>query len=147
MLPADNAPAQQRMKTMKPHISVITLAVADLERATRFYRDGLGLPIREDKPPVVYFQLRGTWLALFPRQALARYANVPADGQGFAGITLSCNVASREEVDETASAAEQAGATIVSPPHQVGWGGYTAWFSDPDGHLWEIVWNPNPFMD
>lgn len=132
---------------MQPQISVITLGVADMERATRFYRDGLGLPIRVDKPPVVYFQLRGTWLALFPRQALARYANVPADGQGFAGVTLSCNVASREEVDDTAGAAERAGAIIVNPPRQAGWGGYTAWFSDPDGHLWEIVWNPNPFMD
>jgi hypothetical protein len=132
---------------MKPQISVVTLAVADMERSTRFYRDGLGLPIRDDKPPVVYFQLRGTWLALFPRHALASYANVDAGGKGFGGITLSCNVPSREEVDETAHAAEQAGATIVNPPHEVGWGGYTAWFEDPDGHLWEIVWNPNPFME
>ncbi|TFH51352.1 MAG: VOC family protein [Lysobacterales bacterium] len=132
---------------MQPHISVITLGVDDMERATHFYRDGLGLPIRDDKPPVVYFQLRGTWLALFPRQALANYANVPAHGEGFAAITLSCNVDSREEVDKTTRAAEQAGAAIINPPHEVGWGGYTAWFSDPDGHLWEIVWNPNPFMD
>ena len=131
---------------MEPRISVITLAVDDLERATRFYRDGLGLPIRDDKPPVVYFALRGTWLALFPRQALARYANIEAEGTGFAGVTLSCNVASRDEVDETTRAAEQAGATILNPPHEVGWGGYTAWFQDPDGHLWEIVWNPKPFI-
>ena len=132
---------------MKPHISVITLAVSDLERATRFYRDGLGLPIRDDKPPVVYFQLQGTWLALFPREPLANYANVSPDGQGFSGITLSCNVDCKEEVDKTVIAAEQAGATVVNPAHQVGWGGYTAWFSDPDGHLWEIVWNPRPFID
>jgi catechol 2,3-dioxygenase-like lactoylglutathione lyase family enzyme len=132
---------------MQPRISVITLGVADMERATRFYRDGLGLPVREDKPPVIYFQLRGTWLALFPRQALASYANVSAEGQGFAAMTLSCNVASREEVDDTAGAAERAGATIVNPPHEAGWGGYTAWFTDPDGHLWEIVWNPKPFID
>jgi hypothetical protein len=132
---------------MEPCISVITLAVADIGRATRFYRDGLGLPIRDDKPPVVYFQLRGSWLALFPREALASYANVEPDGQGFAGITLSCNLASREEVDQTMAAAEKAGATVVNPPHQVGWGGYTGWFSDPDGHLWEIVWNPRPFID
>lgn len=132
---------------MQPRISVITLGVADMEQATRFYRDGLGLPIRDDKPPVVYFQLHGTWLALFPRQALASYANIPPDGQGFSGVTLSCNVASKEEVDQTTRAAEQAGATVVNPPHTVGWGGYTAWFSDPDSHLWEIVWNPKPFMD
>jgi len=132
---------------MQPHISVITLAVADIERATRFYRDGLGLPMRDDKPPVVYFQLRGTWLALFPREALASYAGVSPAAQGFAGITLSCNVASREEVDQTVSAAAKAGATVVNPPHEVGWGGYTGWFSDPDEHLWEIVWNPRPFID
>ncbi len=132
---------------MEPCIRVITLAVADIGRATRFYRDGLGLPIRDDKPPVVYFQLRGTWLALFPREALASYANVEPDGQGFAGITLSCNLASREEVDQAIAAAEKAGATVINPPHRVGWGGYTGWFSDPDGHLWEIVWNPRPFID
>jgi catechol 2,3-dioxygenase-like lactoylglutathione lyase family enzyme len=131
---------------MQPHIHVITLAVADMDRATRFYRDGLGLPVRDDKPPVVYFQLQGTWLALFPREALASYANVAADGQGFSGVTLSSNVASREEVDQTMSAAEKAGATVVKAPHEVDWGGYTGWFSDPDGHLWEIVWNPRPFI-
>ena len=132
--------------SVEPHISVITLAVSDLQRATHFYRDGLGLPIHDDKPPVVYFQLHGTWLALFPRRALANYANVEANGQGFSGITLSCNIATREEVDQTVDAAEQAGATIVNPPHEVGWGGYTAWFADPDKNLWEIVWNPRPFI-
>ncbi len=131
---------------MQPHIHVITLAVADMDRATRFYRDGLGLPVRDDKPPVVYFQPQGTWLALFPREALASYANVAADGQGFSGVTLSSNVASREEVDQTMSAAEKAGATVVKAPHEVDWGGYTGWFADPDGHLWEIVWNPRPFI-
>ena len=132
---------------MDPRISVVTLAVADMERATRFYRDGLGLPVREDKPPVVYFELRGTWLALFPREGLAGYANVPADGRGFGGITLSSNVATREEVDRVLAAAEAAGATVVNPAREVGWGGYTGWFRDPDGHLWEIVWNPRPFID
>jgi catechol 2,3-dioxygenase-like lactoylglutathione lyase family enzyme len=131
---------------MQPHIHVITLAVADMDRARRFYRDGLGLPVRDDKPPVVYFQLQGTWLALFPREALASYANVAADGRGFSGVTLSSNVASREEVDQTMSAAEKAGATVVKAPHEVDWGGYTGWFADPDGHLWEIVWNPRPFI-
>ncbi len=132
---------------MQARISVVTLAVADMERATRFYRDGLGLPIRDDKPPVVYFQLPGTWLALYPREALASYAHVEPDGQGFAGMTLSCNFASREEVDQTMAAAEKAGATVINPPHPAGWGGYTGWFSDPDGHLWELVWNPRPFID
>lgn len=113
----------------------------------RFYRDGLGLPIRDDKPPVVYFQLEGSWLALFPREALAGYANVPSDGSGFGGVTLSVNVASRETVDRTVAAAERAGARVVNAPHEAGWGGYTGWFADPDGHLWEIVWNPRPFIE
>lgn len=131
---------------MRPRISVITLGVTDMERATRFYRDGLGLPIRDDKPPVVYFQLEGTWLALFPREALAAYANVSSDRDGFDGVTLSVNVASREAVDRTVAAAERAGARVVNAPHASGWGGYTGWFADPDGHLWEIVWNPRPFI-
>jgi catechol 2,3-dioxygenase-like lactoylglutathione lyase family enzyme len=135
------------MELMQPRISVITLAVSDMERAMRFYRDGLGFVLRDDKPPVVYFELSGTWLALFPRDALARYANVPADGEGFGGITLSRNVDSRDEVDRTISTAERAGAVVVNPPHDADWGGYTGWFKDPDGHLWEIVWNPRPFID
>lgn len=132
---------------MEPRISVITLGVADMDRATRFYRDGLGLPVRDDKPPVVYFALRGTWLALFPRDGLAGYAGVPAEGGGFGGITLSCNVDTREDVDATLAAAERAGATIVNPAHDAGWGGYTGWFEDPDGYLWEVVWNPRPFVE
>jgi len=145
-LRTDNAPEPQRTGPMKPRISVITLAVSDLDRATRFYRDGLGLAIRDDKPPVVYFELEGTWLALFPREALASYANVASAGDGFGGITLSSNVDSIEEVDRTMNAAEQAGATIVNPAREVGWGGYTGWFKDLDGHLWEIVYNPRPFI-
>lgn len=129
-----------------PGISVVTLAVSDMQRSVRFYRDGLGLEMRDDKPPVIYFELRGTWLALFPREKLAGYANVSSEGEGFAGVTLSCNVDSREAVDRTLEAAERAGAEVVNPPHTVGWGGYTAWFTDPDGHLWEIVHNPRPFI-
>lgn len=112
----------------------------------RFYRDGLELPIRDDKPPVVYFALRGTWLALFPREQLARYANVSPDGDGFRGVTLSCNVDSREAVNRAIEQAEAAGATIVQPAESVRWGGYAGWFADPEGHLWEIVWNPRPFI-
>jgi catechol 2,3-dioxygenase-like lactoylglutathione lyase family enzyme len=131
---------------MEPRISVITLGVTDMERAVRFYRDGLALPIRDDKPPVVYFELHGTWLALYPRQALAEYANVSPRGQGFGGMTLSCNVPTRSDVDDTLRDAEAAGAEIVSPAHEERWGGYTGWFADPDGHLWEVLWNPRPFL-
>jgi len=131
---------------MVPRINVVTLAVSDIERSVRFYRDGLGFPMRDDKPPVIYFELPGTWLALFPRDALAGYANVAAEGRGFAGVTLSCNVDSAQAVERTVEAAERAGADVVNPPHTAGWGGYTAWFSDPDGHLWEVVYNPRPFL-
>ncbi len=131
---------------MEPRISVITLGVSDMEQSIRFYRDGLGLPMRDDKPPVAYFQLQGTWLALFPSDSLARYANVGPEGHGFTRVTLSCNVPSRQEVDHTLDEAERAGATIVKPPADFSWGGYGGWFADPDGHLWEIVWNPRPFI-
>ncbi len=128
-------------------ISVITLGVSDMERSIRFYRDGLGLPMRDDKPPVVYFQLHGTWLALFPRHSLAHYAHVSPDGYGFTGVTLSCNVGSRQDVDRTMTQAVAAGATVVRSSTELGWGGYAGWFADPDGHLWEVVWNPRPFME
>jgi catechol 2,3-dioxygenase-like lactoylglutathione lyase family enzyme len=132
---------------MELQISVITLAVSDMQRAIQFYRDGLGLSMRDDKPPVAYFQLQGTWLALLPRDDLARYAHVAPDGHGFTGVTLSCNVSSRQAVDQTIAQAVAAGATVVNPPAELSWGGYAGWFADPDGHLWEIVWNPRPFMD
>ncbi|MEE8303995.1 MAG: VOC family protein [Candidatus Tectomicrobia bacterium] len=132
---------------MEPRISVITLGVSDMQRAIHFYRDGLGFPLRDDKPPVAYFQLDGTWLALFPRNSLAHYANVAPDGHGFTGVTLSCNVPSRQVVDQTVEQAEAAGATVVKQPAEFSWGGYAGWFADPDGYLWEIVWNPRPFME
>ncbi len=131
---------------MEPRISVITLGVSDLQQSISFYRDGLNLPMRDDKPPVAYFELQGAWLALFPRDTLARYAHVPADGSGFTGVTLSCNVPSRQDVDQTLAQARAAGGTLVSEPTELSWGGYTGWFADPDGHLWEIIWNPRPFI-
>ena len=124
-------------------ISVVTLGVADVERAERFYMDGLGL--RHAGPPkgIIYFKLEGARLALFPRDDLARYAGVePTTPGGFSGTTLSCNVSSRAEVDALTARAEAAGATVVRAPETVSWGGYCSWIADPDGHLWEIVWNP-----
>jgi catechol 2,3-dioxygenase-like lactoylglutathione lyase family enzyme len=127
-------------------ISVITLGVSDVDAATRFYRDGLGFSVGAVKGDVTYFDTGSTWLAVFPRRALARYANVSADGEGFSGVTLSRNVDTREAVDALMEKALAAGAEIVSPAAEVGWGGYTGWFRDPDGHLWEVVWNPRPFV-
>ena len=127
-----------------PGISVVTLGVADVERSERFYRDGFGLEYARPPKGVVYFELTGTLLALYPRDALARYAGVepgPSPG-GFAGTTLSCNVASRSEVEALTARAEAAGAAVIKAPEMVSWGGYCAWIADPDGYLWEILWNP-----
>jgi catechol 2,3-dioxygenase-like lactoylglutathione lyase family enzyme len=128
---------------MKPHISLITLGVTDLERATKFYRDGLGLPTHGNYPGVTFFKLRGTWLALFPRADLAKDARVQDAGSGFSGVTLAHNVASKAEVDAVMAEAERAGATITKPAQDAVWGGYAGCFADPDGHLWEAAWNPD----
>ena len=124
-------------------ISVVTLGVTDIERSERFYMEGLGLEHARPPKGIVYFKLAGTLLALFPRDDLARYAGVePTPPEGFSGTTLSCNVASCAEVDALTHRAEAAGATVVKAPETVSWGGYCSWIADPDGHLWEIVWNP-----
>ena len=124
-------------------ISVVTLGVADMERSERFYMDGLGLEHARPPKGVIYFKLEGALLALFPRDELARYAGVePTPSGGFGGTTLSCNVGSRSDVDALTARAEAAGATVVKAPETVSWGGYCAWIADPDGYLWEIVWNP-----
>ena len=88
------------------------------------------------------FQLEGSWLSLFPRGELAKDATVADDGQGFSGVTLAHNVGSKEEVDAVFSHAVSVGATAVKAPRDVFWGGYSGYFADPDGHLWEVAWNP-----
>ena len=133
---------------MEPRVSLITLGVSDLERSIAFYRDGLGLPQRDGPPSIAFFDLRGgTWLSLYSREALAEDATVPAEGSGFRGITLAHNVSSREEADAVMAEALAAGATLVKPAQDVFWGGYSGYFADPDGHLWEVAWNPNFAVD
>jgi uncharacterized protein len=127
---------------MKPRISLITLGVRDLARAIGFYEQGLGLSRLESPPEVAFFPLQGTWLALYGREALAEDAGVPADGQGFAGIALAHNLDSEAEVDALLEQAVAAGATLVQPARRVSWGGYSGYFADPDGHLWEVAHNP-----
>jgi len=128
---------------MKPRISMITLGVRDLAAAVEFYERGLGLPRRESPPEVAFFPLNGSWLGLYSRSALAEDATVSPEGTGFAGFALAHNVASEEEVDEIMSQAVAAGATQVKPPQKVFWGGYSGYFKDPDGHLWEVAHNPH----
>lgn len=134
---------------MKPRLSVLTLGVDDLERSLRFYRDGLRLPTdgivgqEFDHGAVAFFDLQpGLKLAIWPRESLARDAGLTPGPRGAAEFTLGHNVASPEEVDAVMRLAAEAGATIVKPARDTFWGGYAGYFQDPDGHLWEVVWNP-----
>lgn len=121
---------------------MITLGVRDLAAAIEFYERGLGFPRLESPPEVAFFTLDGTWLGLYGREALAEDATVPAAGAGFEGFALAHNVGSEKEVDKVVSQAVDAGATLVKQPQKVFWGGYSGYFSDPDGHLWEVAYNP-----
>lgn len=127
---------------MQPRISMITLGVRDLAAAVKFYEQGLGFPRRESPPEVAFFTLNGTWLGLYGREALAEDATVSAEGHGFESFTLAHNVATETEVDAVVAQAVAAGATLVKSPRKVFWGGYSGYFRDPDGHLWEVACNP-----
>ncbi len=134
---------------MEPRISLVTLGVRDLERATRFYRDVLKLPQLPSPPSVAFFELGRTWLSLYPRHELAADAgvpdpDVPADGAGaFPGFTLAHNVRSTEDADRLMAEVAAGGGRIVKPAQQAFWGGYSGYFADPDGFLWEVAWNPH----
>lgn len=134
---------------MKPRITVITLGVDDLERAVRFYRDGLGLKTEGivgtefEHGAVAFFELEGGLrLALWPRRSLAHDAGVTPGGGSATEFTLGHNVHSATAVDGVMEQARQAGAKLVKPAGPTFWGGYAGYFQDPDGHLWEVVWNP-----
>jgi uncharacterized protein len=127
---------------MEQRLSLVTLGVADLERSRRFYEDGLGWRRGNNHPEVVFFQIGGAVLALWRRDALAQDAGLPDAGSGFGGITLAYNARTREEVDAVLAEAEAAGANILKPAEDAFWGGYSGYFADPDGHVWEVAWNP-----
>lgn len=140
---------------MDPRIDLITLAVADLEKALAFYRDGLGLDsdgvigtehVGDEKTPagaLALFHLRaGLMLALYPRAELAKDANIPFGPPKPGEFSLGHLVGSRDEVDAVLASAEAAGAILTDRPHHRPWGIYSGYFRDPDGHLWEIIWNP-----
>lgn len=129
---------------MNPRISMITLGVSDIGKSLAFYRDGLGFPTHNYKPgdDNVMLRLYGSWLGLYPCDKLAEDAAVPRDGSGFRGFTLSHNVSSKLAADRAFQDAVAAGATPIKTPQDVSWGGYSGYFADPDGHLWEVAWNP-----
>lgn len=136
---------------MRPSITVLTLAVRDLERAVAFYRDGLGWPTQGivgqeiENGAVAFFKLEsGLVLALWPQGSLAADAGLPTGGAYEpTSLSLGHNVGSKEEVDSVIETALKAGGMLVRPAHDQVWGGYSGYFSDPDGHLWEVAWNPS----
>jgi catechol 2,3-dioxygenase-like lactoylglutathione lyase family enzyme len=134
---------------MKPRIKVLTLAVSDLERSLAFYRDGMGLPTKgiigtefEDGAAVFFDMNDDLILALYPKTSLAKDAKIPATPASPAELSIGHIVKSKQEVDAVMKQAEKAGARITDPAHDRFWGGYSGYFEDPDGHLWEIAWNP-----
>lgn len=126
---------------MNPHVSAITLGVADMARAKQFYAEGLGWPVKVDYGQWVSFALDGGTqeLGLFAWESLAGDAGVPAEGSGFRGFTFSYLVRSEDRVGEVLAEAEKAGATIVKPAEKAPWGGASGYFSDPDGYLWKVA--------
>jgi catechol 2,3-dioxygenase-like lactoylglutathione lyase family enzyme len=135
---------------MKPRVTVLTLGVSDLERSLTFYRDGMGLPTAGiigqefDNGAVVFFDMNaGLKLALYPATSLAKEANVTATRDRLGAVSIGHNVKSKDEVDAVMKEAERAGAVVTDPARDRFWGGYAGHFQDPDGHLWEIAWNPH----
>jgi catechol 2,3-dioxygenase-like lactoylglutathione lyase family enzyme len=136
-------------ETMKPRITVITLGVDDLERSLKFYRDGLALPTQGiigaefEHGAVAFFDLQaGLKLAIWPRRSIAHDTNIPRTAPSATEFTIGHNVRTKDEVDAVMDQAKRAGARIIKPARDTFWGGYAGYFQDPDGHLWEIVWNP-----
>ena len=128
---------------MRPKLNIVTLGVNDFERSVQFYQKGLGWrPSSASQDDIAFFPLGGVVLALYPREKLAEDARVSPEGSGFSGITLAYNTKSQAEVDEVLQSVEELGAKIIKKAEKVFWGGYSGYFADPDGHLWEVAWNP-----
>ncbi len=127
---------------MEPRVSLITLGVADVARSRRFYEQLGWRASSASVESTAFFQLHGMVLSLWSRAALAADAGVPDSG-GFGGVALAHNVRTRTEVATVLAQAAQAGARILKDGHDTAWGGHIGYFADPDGHLWEIAWNPH----
>ena len=127
---------------MEPRISMVVLAVADLQRAVAFYRDGLGFPLHRATNTIAFFKTGGTWIELCPRDILAKDAGISLDGHPPRGFALAHNVGSAADVDRVMAQAAASGASIVKAAQHTDWGGYNGYFADLDGFLWEIVWDP-----
>lgn len=129
---------------VEPRVSLVTLGVKDLERARAFYRDGLGWPLSgASTEDVAFFRTGGVALALFHYRSLAEDAGIAPEGEGFRKVALAHNVPEREDVDRAIETAVAAGAVLIKPAEDAFWGGRSGYFADPDGHLWEVAWNPH----
>lgn len=127
-----------------PRVTLFTLGVSDLGRATRFYEAVLGTPPNSSYDGVTFFELPGTWISLYPIGKLAEDISpeVPAVRSGFSGVTLAYNAPGRDDVVAIVRRAESAGARVAKEPQETSWGGFSGYFADPDGHWWEIAWGP-----
>ncbi|ANK81295.1 MAG: glyoxalase [Rhizobiales bacterium NRL2] len=132
---------------MEQRYTLLTLGVADLERSVAFYEYLGWRRSMRAASGVAFFQCGGVALGLYPRENLAKEAGVPDDGGGFRGVAVAHNTRSRDEVDSVLAEAEAAGGRVVRPAEEAFWGGYTGYFADPDGHLWEVAWNPGFPLD
>ncbi len=128
---------------MEPRVSLITLGVGDMARAKAFYTELGFLASSLGGGEVVFLQAGPVALCLFPRESLACDADVPAEGSGFRGIAIAHNVREKNQVDSVIAEAVAAGASVPKPAHDATWGGRSGYFADPDGHLWEVAWNPH----
>ena len=133
---------------MDQRLTIVGLGVNDLEKSTAFYENHFGWEkTGSSNEHITFFQLNGILLSLYPRDKLAEDATVSPEGSGFKGVTLAYNTRSEEEVDNFIQRLSDAGVTIVKQPQKVFWGGYSSYIADPDGHLWEIAYNPFLPMD
>jgi uncharacterized protein len=135
-------PRRNRMK-VEPRLSLLTLGITDLARTRAFYEQAFGWSASTaSQGDVVFFKTPGSVIALYPRHLLAEDACVPAQGSGFGGVACAFNVAAKEDVAKVLARAEKAGAKITKKAQDAFWGGHSGYFADPEGHLWEVAWNP-----
>lgn len=129
---------------MKSKISIITLGVSNFQKSFAFYVNGLGFKPHDyhQKDEYVMLEMEGTWLALCPKDTLIKDVTLPVVNPGLSAVTLAHNVSSKKEVDEAYKHAISVGAKRIKKPQDTFWGGYSGYFADPDGYLWEIAYNP-----
>ncbi|UBM59047.1 VOC family protein [Marinilongibacter aquaticus] len=128
---------------MKCKVNIVTLAVQNLEKARAFYENALAWKVSEaSQGDIVFFNLEGIVFALYPREELAKDVGISAEGTGFSGVTLALNTQSESEVDQVLDTVKAFGAEVIKPAQKVFWGGYSGYFRDLDGHLFEVAYNP-----